>query len=39
MDGMLIMGTNKSVIESTKKILNSNFDMKNLGLIDVILGI
>ena len=38
-DDMLIMGTNRSVIESTKKMLNSNFYMKDLGLADVILGI
>ncbi|BFG40858.1 hypothetical protein CerSpe_271320 [Prunus speciosa] len=38
-DDMLIIGTNKDIINSTKKMLNSNFDMKDLGLADVILGI
>ena len=38
-DDMLIMGTNKNIINSTKKILRSKFDMKELGLADVILGI
>ena len=38
-DDMLIMGTSKDVIMSTKKMLSSNFDMKDLGLGDVILGI
>ena len=36
---MLIMGTSKDVITSTKKILSSIFDMKDLGLADVILGV
>lgn len=38
-DNMLLMGTNKDIINSTKKMLNSNLDMKYLGLIDVIIGI
>ncbi|KAL6321913.1 hypothetical protein AAG906_035622 [Vitis piasezkii] len=38
-DDMLIMGTNKNIINSTKKMLRSKFDMKDLGLADVILGI
>ena len=38
-DDMIIMGTSKDVIMSTKKILNSIFDMKDLGLADVILGV
>ena len=38
-DDMLIMGTNKEIINWTKKILKSSFDMKDLGLADVILGI
>ena len=33
------MGTSKYVIMSTKKLLSSIFDMKDLGLADVILGI
>ena len=38
-DDMLIMCTNRSVIEFTKKMLNSNFDMKDLALADAIIGI
>ena len=38
-DDMLIMGTNKDVINSTKKMLNSTFDMKDMGFADVILGV
>ncbi|CAM8941689.1 unnamed protein product [Rhodiola kirilowii] len=38
-DDMLIMGPNLDVINSTKKILNSTFDMKDMGEADVILGI
>ena len=38
-DDMLIMGTSKDVIMSTKKLLSCIFDMKDLGLADVILGI
>jgi len=38
-DDMLILGTNIKVIKSTKQMLSSNFDMKNLGIADVILGI
>ncbi|KAM1495899.1 hypothetical protein ACFXTO_030567 [Malus domestica] len=38
-DDMLIMGSDKDVIYKTKKMLNSSFDMKNLGQADVILGI
>ena len=38
-DGMLILETDIDVIKSTKNILSSNFDMKDLGEADVILGI
>ena len=38
-DDMLIMGTSNNIINSTKKMLRSKFDMKNLGFADVILGI
>ena len=38
-DDMLIMGTSKDVINSTKKMLISSFDMKDLGQPDDILGI
>ncbi|GKA75308.1 retrovirus-related pol polyprotein from transposon TNT 1-94 [Tanacetum coccineum] len=38
-DDMLIMGTNMDVINQTKKMLHSSFDMKDMGEADVILGI
>ncbi|GJX96525.1 retrovirus-related pol polyprotein from transposon TNT 1-94 [Tanacetum coccineum] len=38
-DDMLIMRTNMDVINQTKKMLPSSFDMKDMGEADVILGI
>ncbi|GJS27565.1 reverse transcriptase domain-containing protein [Tanacetum coccineum] len=38
-DDMLIIGTNMDVINQTKKMLHSLFDMKDMGEADVILGI
>nr|GEV95121.1 Pol polyprotein [Tanacetum cinerariifolium] len=38
-DDMLIMGTNMDVINQTKKMLHSSFDMKAMGEADVIFGI
>ena len=38
-DDMLIFGTDLHVIEETKKFLSNNFEMKDMGLADVILGI
>uniref|UniRef100_A0A2N9HXG0 Integrase catalytic domain-containing protein n=1 Tax=Fagus sylvatica TaxID=28930 RepID=A0A2N9HXG0_FAGSY len=38
-DDMLIMGSNNDIIKATKRMLNSKFDMKDLGVADVILGI
>ena len=38
-DDMLIVGSNDRVIQSTKDMLNSKFDMKDMGLADVILGV
>ena len=38
-DGMLIVDSDDKVITSTKYMLNSSFEMKDLGLADVILGI
>ena len=38
-DDMLIVGSDDKRITSTKNILNSRFDMKDLGLTDVILVI
>ena len=36
---MLIVGSDDKIITSTKNMLNSRFDMKDMGLADVILGI
>ena len=36
---MLILEINIEVIKSTKRMLSNNFDMKDLGVADVILGI
>ena len=38
-DDMLIVGSDDKMITYTKNMLNSRFDMKYLGLDDVILGI
>ena len=38
-DDILIFGTNLEVIIETKIFLCSNFDMKGLGVADVIVGI
>src|SRR5438270_1075425 len=38
-DDILIIGSNDKMIKSTKDMLNSKFDMKDMGLADVILGI
>ena len=38
-DDMLILGSNNYIITTTKKILFSKFNMKDLGVVDVILGI
>ena len=38
-DDMLIIDSNNDVIKATKKMLTSYFDMKNMGVVDVILGI
>ncbi|GJW63075.1 retrotransposon protein, putative, ty1-copia subclass [Tanacetum coccineum] len=38
-DDMLIVGSNNKMIKSTKDMLKSKFDMKDMGLADVILGI
>ena len=37
-DDMLIVGSDDKMITSTKNMLNSRFDMKDMGLADVILG-
>ena len=36
-DDMLILDNNDHLIKSTNKILTNKFDMKNLGVADVIL--
>ncbi|KAK4286227.1 hypothetical protein QN277_002813 [Acacia crassicarpa] len=38
-DDMLITGSNNQMIKATKRLLTSKFDMKDMGLADVILGI
>jgi hypothetical protein len=38
-DDMLIMGSNLEIVKTTKQMLSSRFDMKDLGIADVILGI
>ena len=38
-DDMLIVGSDDKMIASTKNMLNSRFDMKDMRLLDVILGI
>ena len=38
-DDMLIVGSNDRMIKNTKKMLNSNFDIKDMRLADIILGI
>ena len=38
-DDTLIVGSNDDMIKSTKNMLKSKFDMKDMGFADVILGI
>lgn len=38
-DDMLIMENNPNIISSTKEMLIKHFDMKGMGIVDVILGI
>ena len=38
-DDILIMGSNNEVIKTTKEMFNNKFDIKDLGVADVILGI
>lgn len=37
-DDMLIFGSNTNIIKATKQMLTNKFDMKNIGVADVILG-
>ena len=39
MDDILIFGSNMQFINDVKSFLSTNFDMKDLGLVDVILDI
>ena len=38
-DDMLILGVDMNVVKNTKDLLSLNFDMKDLGEVDVVLGI
>ena len=38
-DDMLIIDSNNDIIKATKRMLTNEFDMKDLGVVDVILGI
>ncbi|KAJ0785402.1 putative RNA-directed DNA polymerase [Helianthus annuus] len=38
-DDMLIIGSDDNMINSTKDMLKARFDMKDMGLADVILGV
>ena len=38
-DDMLLVGSDDNMIASTKNMLNSRFDMEDMGLANVILGI
>lgn len=38
-DNLLLFGSNIQRVEETKKFLNQTFDIKDLGLVDVILGV
>ena len=35
---MVIIGSNNNIIKTTKKMLNKHFDMKDMGIADIILG-
>ena len=39
MDDILIIGSSQNMIKSTKQMLNKRFDMKDMGVADVIIGI
>lgn len=36
---MLILGSNNNIIKATQRMLTSNFDLKDMGLADLILGV
>ena len=38
-DDILIIGSKNEIIKTTKDMFNNKFDMKDLGVADVILGI
>ena len=37
-DDMLIIGSSNNIFKATKRMLTSEFDMKDLGVVDTILG-
>ena len=37
-DDMLIIGSNNDMIKTTKKILDKYFDLKDMGIANIILG-
>ena len=37
-DDMLIIGSNNNIIKATKRMLTCKFDMKDFGVVDVIIG-
>jgi hypothetical protein len=39
MDDMFILGNKNYIIKSTKKILTNKFEIKDLGVANIILGI
>ena len=39
MDDILLFGSNLSIISETKSFLCSKFEMKDMGVADVILGL
>ena len=39
MDDMLIFDTNVHIVNKTKKLLSSHFEMKDMSEADIILGI
>lgn len=38
-DDMLIIASNNDIVKATKKMLTSQIDIKDLGVVDVIIGI
>ena len=38
-DDMIIFGSNNDIIRATKKMLTKHFDMKDMGIANIILGV